>query len=66
MGRIVVLSISIVNSLRMGLFLFIDGPSLVCGSVNFPILWPHDPRTNDVEVPQPGVGHPVNGVFTKK
>ena len=36
-------SCSIVNSLRMGLFLFIDGPALVCGWVNFPILWPHTP-----------------------
>ena len=27
----------------MGLFLFIDGPALVCGWVNFPILWPHTP-----------------------
>ena len=33
-------SCSIVNSLRMGLFLFIDGPALVCGWINFPILWP--------------------------
>ena len=38
-------SCSIVNSLRMGLFLFIDGAGLVCGWVNFPILglWPHTP-----------------------
>ena len=36
-------SCSIVNSLRMGPFLFIDGPALVCGWVNFPILWPHTP-----------------------
>ena len=28
----------------MGLFLFTDGgPALVCGWVNFPILWPHTP-----------------------
>ena len=35
----------------MGLFLFIDGPALVCRWVNFPILLPHTPRTNEVEVP---------------
>ena len=39
----------------MSLFLFIDGLTLVCGWVNFPILWPHTPRTNEVEVPPPGV-----------
>ena len=34
-------SCSIVNSLRMGPFLFIDGPALVCGWVNFPTPWSH-------------------------
>ena len=35
------------------MFLFIDGPALVCGWVNFSILWPHPPppRRNKVEVP---------------
>ena len=27
----------------MGVFLFIDGSALVCGWVNFPILWPRTP-----------------------
>ena len=31
----------IVHSLRMGLFLSIDRPTLVCRWVNFPIVWPH-------------------------
>ena len=31
----------IVHSLAMGLFLFIDRPALVCGWVNFPIVWPN-------------------------
>ena len=43
-------SCSIVNSLRMGLFLFTDEPALVSGWGNFPILWPHPPCTNEVEV----------------
>ena len=33
----------VVHSLGMGLFLFIDRPSLVCGWVNFSIVWPHTP-----------------------
>ena len=34
----------IVHSLGMGLFLFIDDQLyLVCGWVNFPIVWPHSP-----------------------
>ena len=36
----------IVHSLGMGLFLFIGGPTsgtLVCGWVNFLIVWPHTP-----------------------
>ena len=33
----------IVHSLGMGLFLFIDGPPLVCEWVNFSIVWPHTP-----------------------
>ena len=37
------LVISIANSLRIGLFLFIDEPALVCGWVDFPTLWPHTP-----------------------
>ena len=40
---LVPLELFLVNSLRMGVFLFIDGPALVCGWVNFPILWPHTP-----------------------
>ena len=32
---IVIWSISVVNSLRMGVLLFIDGPALVCRWVNF-------------------------------
>ena len=40
----------IVHSLGMGQFLFIDRPTLVCGWVNFPIVWPQTPRTNEVEV----------------
>ena len=34
----------------MGLFLFIDGPALVCRWVYFPIVWPHTSRTDEVEV----------------
>ena len=48
----VVQSISVVNSLRMGVFLFIDGPALVCGWVNFPILWPHPPVQTKFKCPQ--------------
>ena len=33
----------------MGVFLFIDEPALVCGWVNFPILWPHTPVQTKVE-----------------
>ena len=44
-----------VNSLRMGVFLFIDGPALVCGSVNFPILWPHTPVQTKLKCPQGGL-----------
>ena len=36
----------------MGLFLFIDGgPVLVCGWVNFPILWPHPPVQMKLKCP---------------
>ena len=39
----------------MGLFLFIDGgPALVCGWVNFPILWPHTPMQMKLKCPPPG------------
>ena len=38
----------------MGVFLFIDGPVLVCGWVNFPILWPHTPVQMKLKCP-PGV-----------
>ena len=37
----------------MGLFLFIDGPVLVCGWVNFPILWPHTPVQMKLKCPPP-------------
>ena len=33
----------VVRSLDMGLFLFIDRAALVCGWVNFPVVWPHTP-----------------------
>ena len=52
---IVVQSISVVNSLRMGVFLFIDGSALVRGWVNFPILWPHTPVQTKLKCrPPPG------------
>ena len=51
---IVVWSIFVVNSLRMGVFFFIDGPALVCGLVNFPILWPHSPVQTKLKCPPPG------------
>ena len=39
----------------MGLFLLIDGPALVWGWVNFPIVWSHLSRKDQVEVtPAPG------------
>ena len=56
-------SCSIVNSLGMGLFLFIDGPALVCGWVNFPILWPNTPVQTKLKWP-PGVLSPL-GLFDK-
>ena len=37
----------------MGLFLFIDGPALVFGWVNFPILWPHIPVQMKLKCPPP-------------
>ena len=52
----VVWSISVVNSLRMGVFLFIDGPALVCEWVNFPILWPHTPVQTKLKCPPPPGG----------
>ena len=48
---IVIWSISVVNSLRMGVLLFIDGPALVCRWVNFSDPVATHPRTNEVEVP---------------
>ena len=36
------------------MFWFIDGPTLVCGWVNFPILWPHTPVQRKLKCP-PGV-----------
>ena len=33
----------IVRSLGMGMFFFIGRQTLVCGWVNFPIVWPHTP-----------------------
>ena len=49
-------SCSIVHSLGMGLFLFIDRPPSVCEWVNFPMVTvATHPRTNEVEVtPSPG------------
>ena len=47
------MSISVLNSLRMGVFLFIDGSALVCGWVNFPILWPHNPVQTKLKCPSP-------------
>ena len=44
----------IIHSLGMGLFLFIDGPTLICGWVNFPIVWPHTPVQMKLKWP-PGV-----------
>ena len=38
----------------MGLFLFSDGLALVCGWVNFPILWPHTPVQMKLKCP-PGL-----------
>ena len=46
----------IVHSLGMGLFLFIDRPTLVCGWVNFPIVWPHTPVQTKLKGP-PGKKH---------
>ena len=37
----------------MGLFLFIDGPALVCEWVNFPILWPHTLVQMKLKCPPP-------------
>ena len=37
----------------MGVFLFIDGQALVCGWVNFPILWPHTPVQTKLKCPPP-------------
>ena len=33
------------------MFFFIDGPALVCGWVNFPILWPHTPVQTKLKCP---------------
>ena len=33
----------IVHNLEMGLFLFTDGPPLVCNWVTFSIVWPYTP-----------------------
>ena len=52
---IVIWSISVVNSLRVGVLLFIDGPALVCRWVNFSDPVATHPRTNEVEVPPRGV-----------
>ena len=35
----------------MGLFLFTDGPALVCGWVNFPMLWPNTPVQMKLKLP---------------
>ena len=35
----------------MSLFLFIGVPALVCGWVNFPILWPHTPVQMKLKCP---------------
>ena len=43
----------IVHSLGMGLFLFIDRPTLVCRWISFLIVWLHT-LTNEVEVIPPG------------
>ena len=37
----------IVHSVGMGLFLFIGGPTLICGWVNFPIAMAAHPHTNE-------------------
>ena len=36
------------------MFLFVYGPALVCGWVNFPILWPYTPVQTKLKCP-PGV-----------
>ena len=36
------------------MFLFIDGPALVCGWVSFPILWPHPPVQTKLKFKCPG------------
>ena len=51
---IVVWSISVVSSLRVGVFSSIDGSALVCGWVNVSILWPHTPVQTKVKCP-PGL-----------
>ena len=38
------------------MFLFIDGPALVCGWINFPILWPYTPVQTKLECPPPPGG----------
>ena len=43
----------------MGLFLFIDGPALVCGWVNFPMLWPHTPVQTKLKCPPPPRSSPT-------
>ena len=43
------------------MFLFIDGPALVCGWVNFPILWPHTHVQTKLKCPPPP---PPPGEFT--
>ena len=42
------------------MFLFIDGPALVCGWVNFPILWPHTPVKTKLKCPPRGLGVALN------
>ena len=41
------------------MFLFIDEPALVCGCVNFPILWPHAPVQTKLKCapPPPSPGY---------
>ena len=46
----------------MGVFMFIDGPALVCGWVNFLILRPHTPVQTKLNPPLPGLMASIENV----
>ena len=47
------------------MFLFIDGSALVCGWVNFPILWPHTPVQTKLNCSPPGKEYKVGLIFIR-